>query len=119
VTSNPAIPAASKPAGATASKPAGVPPPKAVVATASKPASGVAVEGGKAPVPCTISVGSTPPADVWLDDHSLGKRTPIVRYPAACGDHKLALKRDDLDLYQMEIVTLRAGAPFKKVYPLQ
>ncbi|HEY2731432.1 MAG TPA: protein kinase [Polyangia bacterium] len=119
VTSNPAIPAASKPAGATASKPAGVPPPKAVVATASKPASGVAVEGGKAPVPCTISVGSTPPADVWLDDHNLGKRTPIVRYPAACGDHKLALKRDDLDLYQMEIVTLRAGAPFKKVYPLQ
>ena len=29
------------------------------------------------------------------------------------------LKRTDLDLYQMEIVTLRAGAPFKKVYPLQ
>ena len=56
---------------------------------------------------------------MWLDDHSLGRRTPLVRFRTACGDHKLALKRTDLDLYQMEIVTLRAGAPFKKVYPLQ
>jgi serine/threonine-protein kinase len=68
---------------------------------------------------CVMSVGSKPPADVWLDDHSLGRRTPLVKYRTACGDHKLALKRTDLDLYQMEIVTLRAGAPFKKVYPLQ
>jgi len=117
--SKPAITTPAKPAAAMASKPAGATPPKAAAATESKPAPTVAGEGGKAPAPCTISVGSTPPADVWLDDHSIGKRTPIVRYPAACGDHKLALKRDDLDLYQMEIVTLRAGAPFKKVYPLQ
>jgi serine/threonine-protein kinase len=68
---------------------------------------------------CVMSIGSRPPADIWLDDHSLGRRTPLVRYRTACGDHKLALKRTDLDLYQMEIVTLRAGATFKKVYPLQ
>jgi hypothetical protein len=74
-----------------------------------------AADGG----PCVMTVGSRPPADVWLDDHSLGRRTPLVRFRTACGDHKLALKRTDLDLYQMEIVTLRAGAPFKKVYPLQ
>ena len=66
-----------------------------------------------------MTVGSRPAADVWLDDRALGKRTPLVRFRAACGDHKLALKRTDLDLYQMEIVTLRAGAPFKKVYPLR
>ena len=66
-----------------------------------------------------MTVGSKPSADVWLDDHSLGHRTPLVRYKTACGDHKLALKRTDLDLYQMEIVTLRAGAPFKKSYPLR
>ncbi|HEV3033095.1 MAG TPA: protein kinase [Polyangia bacterium] len=118
-TSKPAAATPPRPAVATASRPADATPPKAAVATESKPAPSVAVESGKAPASCTISVGSTPPADVWLDDRSLGKRTPIVRYPAACGDHKLALKRDDLDLYQMEIVTLRAGAPFKKVYPLQ
>jgi serine/threonine-protein kinase len=93
-------------------------------APAAKPAAKVAAAPAKAPVAgasgaCVISVGSRPPADVWLDDHSLGRRTPLVRFRTACGDHKLALKRTDLDLYQMEIVTLRAGAPFKKVYPLQ
>jgi serine/threonine-protein kinase len=94
-----------------AGSPSKSPAPKAVkVAAASAPgASG----------PCVMSVGSRPPADIWLDDHSLGRRTPLVRYHTACGDHKLALKRTDLDLYQMEIVTLRAGSPFKKVYPLQ
>ena len=66
-----------------------------------------------------MSVGSRPPADVWIDEHSTGRRTPLVKYRVACGDHKLALKRADLDIYQMEIVTLREGAPFKKVYPLQ
>jgi eukaryotic-like serine/threonine-protein kinase len=68
---------------------------------------------------CVMSVGSRPPADVWIDDRSLGKRTPVASYRLPCGDHKLVLKRADLDIYQMEIVTLRAGAAFKKVYPLQ
>ena len=95
--------AATKPAEPKASPPA--------VAKAAAPAQ----SGGA----CVMSVGSKPPAEVWLDDHSLGRRTPLVKYKLACGDHKLALKRTDLDLYQMEIVTLRAGKPFKKVYPLQ
>jgi serine/threonine protein kinase len=90
----------------------------------SNPAAKVALVPAKAAAPsppasCTMTVGSKPSADVWLDDHSLGHRTPLVRYKTACGDHKLALKRTDLDLYQMEIVTLRAGAPFKKSYPLR
>ena len=93
---------------------------KGAAPRASPPApTKVAAAPATAAGPCVMSVGSKPPADVWLDDHSLGRRTPLVRFRAACGDHKLALKRTDLDLYQMEIVTLRAGAPFKKVYPLR
>jgi hypothetical protein len=68
---------------------------------------------------CSISVSSKPAADVWLDDHKLGRRTPLAGYAVGCGDHKLVLKRDDLDLYQMEVITVRAGAPFRKSYPLQ
>jgi serine/threonine-protein kinase len=117
------IVAAAKPAAAVkpAAKPAAVKPasaktPAAALAKlAAAPAKPVGAEGGA----CVMSVGSRPPADVWLDDRSLGRRTPLVKFRTACGDHKLALKRTDLDLYQMEIVTLRAGTPFKKVYPLQ
>jgi serine/threonine-protein kinase len=89
--------------------------PFAAKATPSATAGAKGPEAGA----CVMTVGSRPPADVWLDDRSLGRRTPLVSFRTACGDHKLALKRTDLDLYQMEVVTLRAGKPFKKVYPLQ
>jgi hypothetical protein len=103
-----------KAAAKPAPKPAPArPAPKAVAA--AHPAAAAAAGSG----PCIMSVGSKPPADVWLDERNLGRRTPLVGYRVACGDHKLVLKRADLDIYQMEIVTLRAGAHFKKVYPLQ
>jgi serine/threonine-protein kinase len=85
----------------------------------AKPSASPAKPTPPAAGACVLSVGSRPPADVWIDERSLGRRTPLIKYKLPCGDHKLALKRADLDLYQMEIVTLRAGAPFKKVYPLQ
>jgi hypothetical protein len=66
-----------------------------------------------------MSVGSRPAADVLIDERSIGKRTPVAKYKLPCGDHKLVLRRADLDIYQMEIITLRPGVPFKKVYPLQ
>ncbi len=88
-------------------------------AATAKPATTVAKTAQPAAGACVLSVGSRPPADVWIDERSLGRRTPLIKYKLACGDHKLALNRADLDLYQMEVVTLRAGAPFKKVYPLQ
>jgi hypothetical protein len=88
-------------------------------AVAAKPMPAKPTQPAPSAAACILSVGSKPPADVWIDERSLGRRTPLIKYKLACGDHKLALKRADLDLYQMEIVTLRAGAPFKKVYPLQ
>jgi len=126
-TAKPIVKAKPKVASAAPAPTAKAQPAKAAVAKAppvkAPPAAPAKATAKQAAAPeagaCVMSVGSKPPADVWLDDHSLGRRTPLVRFRAACGDHKLALKRTDLDLYQMEIVTLRAGAPFKKVYPLQ
>jgi hypothetical protein len=82
---------------------------------AAAPASAAAAGGGS----CVMTVGSRPPADVLVDEKSIGRRTPIVKYRLPCGDHKLVLRRADLDIYQMEVITLRAGVPFRKVYPLQ
>ena len=93
--------------------------PKAAKNTAGAAATSSSTATSAGSGPCAITVGSHPAADVWIDEHSLGLRTPIIGYRLACGDHKLALKRTDLDIYQMEIITLREGEPFKKVYPLQ
>ena len=46
-------------------------------------------------------------------------RTPIVRFPRPVATTSSRSSATTSDLYQMEIITLRAGAPFKKVYPLQ
>jgi serine/threonine-protein kinase len=114
--------------GARAARPAPAPARTAVVkiATGPKPvpklpakpapaAKAAPAAGGN----CVMSVGSRPPADIWIDEKNLGRRTPLAAYRLACGDHKLVLKRADLDIYQMEMITLKAGAHFKKVYPLQ
>jgi hypothetical protein len=87
------------------------------VARTAKAAPKAAAPG--APPMCVMSVGSRPAADVLIDERSIGKRTPVAKYKLPCGDHKLVLRRADLDIYQMEIITLRPGVPFKKVYPLQ
>jgi hypothetical protein len=68
---------------------------------------------------CVITVSSSPWAEVWLDEHNTGRRTPLSGYRLPCGDHKLVLKRNDLDIYQMEMITIRAGTPFRKSYPLR
>ena len=68
---------------------------------------------------CTITISSKPWTQVWLDGKDTRRHTPLVGYAVACGDHQLALKRDDLDIYQMEVITVRPDAPFKKSYPLE
>jgi serine/threonine-protein kinase len=68
---------------------------------------------------CTITITSKPWTQVWLDGKDTRRHTPLVGYAVACGDHQLALKRDDLDIYQMEVITVRPDAPFKKSFPLE
>jgi hypothetical protein len=99
-----------------AAKAVAKPTPKPVVAVKKTTPATIAAAGSG---PCVMSVGSKPPADVWLDEKNLGRRTPLAAYHLACGDHKLVLKRADLDIYQMEMITVKPGAHFKKVYPLQ
>jgi Protein kinase domain len=110
----PKPPAAAHPIAAPATKAAPVV--GARPRPAGAPPASAATAGSGA---CVMSVGSKPPAEVWIDERSLGRRTPVANYRLPCGDHKLVLKRTDLDIYQMEMITLRAGKPFKKVYPLQ
>jgi serine/threonine-protein kinase len=95
--------------------------PTTKIVASARPAARTAKASPKAAAPatCLMSVGSRPAADVLIDDRAIGKRTPVARYKLPCGDHKLVLRRADLDIYQMEVITLRPGAPFKKVYPLQ
>lgn len=93
--------------------------PTTTIVASPRPASRTVKAAPKAPATCLMSVGSRPAADVLIDDRAIGKRTPVAKYKLPCGDHKLVLRRADLDIYQMEIITLRPGAPFKKVYPLQ
>jgi hypothetical protein len=68
---------------------------------------------------CALALKSSPWAHVWLDGKDTGRRTPVSEFHVPCGDHKLVLKRDDLDIYQMEVITVRAGTTFRKSYPLK
>lgn len=98
-----------------------------VAAKRSRLARGASNDGPgllSAPVPavggsCVLSVSSRPPAEVFVDDHRVARRTPLEDLPVPCGEHKVVLRRDDLSLYQMETVTLRPGTPFRKSYRLR
>jgi len=55
---------------------------------------------------------------VWIDGADTGQHTPVVRYPLACGPHKLELKRSDLHIDQVENVILQEGSEFKRHFDL-
>jgi hypothetical protein len=68
---------------------------------------------------CVVSLSSSPVADVWLDNHKIGRRTPLARYHVDCGTHELILNRDDLGLSKRETISVEAGTPFKRSYALK
>jgi serine/threonine-protein kinase len=68
---------------------------------------------------CLMSLESTPSAaQVWLDGRDTGRRTPLFGYRVSCGDHKLLLRRGDLELSQGDSFTANAAAPVRKAYVL-
>jgi eukaryotic-like serine/threonine-protein kinase len=67
---------------------------------------------------CSITIGSRPWAEVWLDGRSTGKLTPLVGYKVPCGRRKIRLWNPELNLEKIESVILRAGEPYKKIFPL-
>jgi tRNA A-37 threonylcarbamoyl transferase component Bud32 len=84
-------------------------------ATASEPGAKVAAAGGT----CTITVGTYPWSDLWIDGADTGQQTPAVGLSVACGPHRLEFKRRDLRIDQIENVTVLEGREFKRQYELQ
>jgi serine/threonine-protein kinase len=67
---------------------------------------------------CSLTVGSSPWAELWIDGKSTGHQTPVVHLQVDCGRHKLTFKRQDLSIAHDVDVTLYAGDEFKARYRL-
>ncbi|HLK90710.1 MAG TPA: serine/threonine-protein kinase [Polyangia bacterium] len=86
------------------------------VAVAAAPAHAASAPTGGA---CRITVGSYPWADLWIDGSNTGLQTPVVDLPLSCGSHRLEFKRRDLNVDQVEGVTVEEGHTFKRQIELQ
>jgi serine/threonine protein kinase len=67
---------------------------------------------------CSVTLGSSPWADLWIDGSDTGKHTPVVQLAVDCGAHTLEFKRPDLRLEHQAKVVLRPGDEFKERYRL-
>ena len=67
---------------------------------------------------CTITIGSRPWAEVWIDGKNTNKHTPFADYKIACGKHKVQFKRADLQIDQTEAITVSPGEKFKQSFSL-
>jgi serine/threonine-protein kinase len=67
---------------------------------------------------CSLTVGSSPGAELWIDGKGLGRHTPVVDLPLRCGRHTLLFKREELDLERVFEVTLNPGVTFRAIYKL-
>ena len=63
---------------------------------------------------CSLSVASFPWSELWIDGKDTGQRTPVVRLPVTCGEHKLGLRRRDLKIDRSEQVTLTPERELKR-----
>jgi hypothetical protein len=79
-------------------------------AAAAPPAAG----GGT----CSVTLGSKPWSQVWIDGKDTGKVTPLVDYKVACGKHKVTFKNPEIPVEKSESITVKSGEKFKKVVPL-
>jgi hypothetical protein len=79
------------------------------------PKAGVEAAGGN---DCTITIGSRPWAEVWIDGKNTNKHTPFADYKIACGKHKIAFKRADLSIDKTENITVSPGEKFKQSFTL-
>jgi hypothetical protein len=83
-----------------------------------KPAGAGAGAAPGAEGECTITIGSRPWAEVWIDGKNTNKHTPFSDYKLPCGKHKIAFKRPDLQIDQVETITVRPGERFKQSFTL-
>jgi serine/threonine-protein kinase len=57
---------------------------------------------------CTVTLGSRPGSEVWIDGARLGP-TPIVARSLACGKHQVAFRAVDQGLEREETIVLQPG----------
>jgi hypothetical protein len=91
--------AARRPAGA----PAGPQPHPIDEGVAAPAAPARALEGN-----CTVTLGSRPGSEVWIDGARLGP-TPIVARSLGCGKHQVAFRAVDQGLEREETIVLQPG----------
>jgi eukaryotic-like serine/threonine-protein kinase len=67
---------------------------------------------------CSVTLGSKPWSEVWLDGKNTGKLTPVVDFKIACGKHTITLRNPEIPIEKTETISLRAGDRYKKVIRL-
>jgi serine/threonine protein kinase len=67
---------------------------------------------------CIATIGSKPWAQVAIDGKATGKSTPLMDYSLPCGKHRITFTNPDLMIERNEIIILKAGQRFKKIFPL-
>jgi hypothetical protein len=67
---------------------------------------------------CSITVGTRPWSEIWIDGKNTGRHTPYSE-SIPCGKHKLTFKRPDLNLQRTENITVRSGEKFKQSFSLE
>jgi hypothetical protein len=83
--------------------------------TGEAPRAEAGAEGGE----CSITIGSRPWSEVWIDGKNTTKHTPFADYRIPCGKHKLSFKRPDLQIDHSETISVRAGQKFKQSFTLE
>jgi serine/threonine protein kinase len=67
---------------------------------------------------CSVTLGSKPWSEVWIDGKNTGKITPLVDFKLSCGRHKITFKNPEIPVEKSENISIRAGDKFKKVIRL-
>ena len=67
---------------------------------------------------CVANIGSKPWSQVAIDGKPTGKSTPLIDYSLACGKHRITFTNSDLMIERNEIIILKPGQRFKKIFPL-
>jgi hypothetical protein len=67
---------------------------------------------------CSITIRSSPPAEIWVDGAQAIKRAPLEDYKVLCGTHRIGFKRAKPHIDDTEIITVSPGETFKRTFQL-
>ena len=68
------------------------------------------------PGPCSMTVGSVPWTDLWVDGTNTHRHTPVASFLAPCGPHRVELRRGDLHIHLTTEIDLTPGRNVKLIY---